>query len=212
MNINIAGSRLACLLGGEGDRVRERLRHALGRSLARQEIARLAKAAFAYRAMARRDERRGVTDAPYRRELARQLAAIAAQLEGNALILPASTRLRPAVESPLREDAARRGYTWRIMSIPAPEDAPDIFAVGARELGRAIQESHDHVVLLRVIRTGLFSHRVSATIKAPGAINEALLAEFLGDCLRENPAQYDWFLPASIFTTELSATTREHLQ
>ena len=212
MNLTIAGSRLAHLFSGEAAPIRERLRHALGRSLARQEITRLARAAFAYRAMARHDERHAAANAPYRRELARQLAAIAPQFEGNGLILLASTCLRHPVETSLRGDAARSGYTWRMMSIPAPEDAPDIFAVGARELGRAIQESHDHVVLLRVIRTGLFSHRVSATIKAPGAVNESLLAEFLGDCLRENPAQYDWFQPAGIHAARLSNASTEQNQ
>lgn len=173
-----------------------RLNSALGSQLSHDELVRLCRATFAYREMARFDEagRSG-------REANRSV-----DLDSEGISMPTTSTLLIApggyFTSALAEWIAGQlpsGLVASLWILPPPLVYGEGFAKGWRQAMEREGVHREHAMVFRIVRTGLFRCRIGCA--GPVSLHdeaEALsrVGQQLDDCLRDNPAQHDWFVEA----------------
>ena len=171
-------ARVQYRMGRQRAIIKKRLRRALGDSYAAQEIDRLAKATFMYRAMAAHD--RAHAPDSYRH------IDSAAVLQLQAF---AHEKARVAAPQDFFSEPLLREFGVVPVILPAPADSRERFAASFEAFGG----DDTPIYLARIIRSGMQSRRLHVTEFPDGTGNETFIRGAMNDALVDNPAQYDWF-------------------
>ncbi|MCC6546739.1 hypothetical protein IT570_06175 [Candidatus Sumerlaeota bacterium] len=171
-------ARMRFRMGTDRAVIIRRLRRALGESYAAQEIRRLAKATYLYRAMA--DHDRAHAPASYR------------QIDSASILHLqdfARERARIAAPQDFFSEPLLREFGVMPVILPAPADSRERFAAAFEAFGNDTTPIH----LVRVVRVGMQNRRLEIREFPDGAENETFIRGAMNDAMVDNPAQYDWF-------------------
>lgn len=190
--------------------VRQRMAKAIGEGVSAEELNRLTGSAFGYREMARVDRKR-----LSRLRLAAALGSSIEEVleplqdyEKFALLMPAGlfTGAAPAALERVTGHRFAVGTAQALPSenrciivSPAPVENEEAFLLAADGLARSAAKMKAPVFGFHVIRAGLLTLRLAPPqmlLETGDSGRDDVLerwGQFLNDCLRENPAQYDWF-------------------